>query len=154
MVNPGAVNSPSMWGIAAAYHAMCCPKVTSKSKSVVQPRGECNSLPCNGLGRATILESALAIYVEGEWVVYRKGGHHQVMVKCGKNMVGLHSLPFGCHPLQQRHPTLQRSHAQMLKFGSHIGYCCCSHNGYFRFDVAGYTFTIKENARTTILDHM
>lgn len=84
MVNPGAVNSPSMWGIAAAYHAMCCPKVTSKSKSVVQPRGECNSLPCNGLGRATILESALAIYVEGEWVVYRKGGHHQVMVKCGK----------------------------------------------------------------------
>ena len=46
-------------------------------------------------------------YVEWEWVVYRKGGHHQVMVECGKKMVRLHSLPFSCHPLQQRHLTLR-----------------------------------------------
>ena len=43
-------------GIVGTHYGMCCAKVVSESKFVIRPPIECDGLPRNGLGCATMLD--------------------------------------------------------------------------------------------------
>lgn len=55
-----STNWASMQNIVGARRAMCCTKVNYEFKSVVWPPTKCNSLPCNELGCATMLDVPLS----------------------------------------------------------------------------------------------